>query len=630
MTTQIKQKLNKLEEIAAELKRELFGIDHIIDRVIKSISAWYIAPEIVSRPVIINLWGMTGVGKTDLVRKLVQKLEFQQSFVEIQMDGGSGKSSFNNSIQSTLSRSNIKEGQPGILLLDEMQRYRTVSNNDNEVKNDKYKDVWTLLSDGKFSIDASVFHELEMMLHCRAFSDDRKQAGLDDEDDDASKSSKAKFKLYPYEAQELKQLLKLPYGIEEIMTWPPERVISEIKNVSGTRKEWEADYTKLVIFISGNLDSAFAGSMSTNDCDTDADFFHEITKKISVTEIKYHLRTRFSPEQVARFGNNHIIYPSLNKATYERLIKKSIDEHVTKFEQVSKYKFVVCPSVNEQIYMNSVYPAQGTRPVFSSVHMIFTQLLVDITFYCLINDIDSTNPIEIAMHDFTNVMAKINGDNVEFPIYLELNQKRNRNNTQLKTMVSVHEAGHALAYTLLKKTAPHETKSNTTSYQGGYVLPSPKNSSFITRAGILNDIQITLAGKAAERVVFGIEHQTNGSGSDIANATALASEFIRSQGMGNTLAKVDSESEHTTWVCDMRDSDSQIECILRKEMEKVTELIHENAKMLMLISDKLIADETISKAEMTLIFNSQGYGDVYEDENHTDFNKMLKEFKVTL
>jgi hypothetical protein len=34
---------------------------------------------------------MTGVGKTDLVRKLVQKLEFQQRFVEIQMDGGSEK-----------------------------------------------------------------------------------------------------------------------------------------------------------------------------------------------------------------------------------------------------------------------------------------------------------------------------------------------------------------------------------------------------------------------------------------------------------------------------------------------------------------------------------------------------------
>ena len=80
--------MQRLNEIAIELKQELYGIDNIIDRVIKSISGWYIAPEIVTRPVIINLWGMTGVGKTDLVRKLVQKLDFQQRFVEIQMDGG--------------------------------------------------------------------------------------------------------------------------------------------------------------------------------------------------------------------------------------------------------------------------------------------------------------------------------------------------------------------------------------------------------------------------------------------------------------------------------------------------------------------------------------------------------------
>ena len=196
----IKHKMQRLNEIAIELKQELYGIDNIIDRVIKSISGWYIAPEIVTRPVIINLWGMTGVGKTDLVRKLVQKLDFQQRFVEIQMDGGSEKGgTFNKSIQSTLSRSTINEGQPGILLLDEMQRYRTVSPNENEIKNDAYKDVRTLLRDGRFSIDASVFDELEMMLHCRAYSDDRKQAGIEDEDDDGispKKLAKTKFKLY--------------------------------------------------------------------------------------------------------------------------------------------------------------------------------------------------------------------------------------------------------------------------------------------------------------------------------------------------------------------------------------------------------------------------------------------------
>lgn len=631
--SEIKQKMNRLNEIAIELKQELFGIDPIIDRVIKSISGWYIAPEIVTRPVIINLWGMTGVGKTDLVRKLVQKLEFQQRFVEIQMDGGSEKSTgLNKSIQSVLSRSNINEGQPGVLLLDEMQRYRTVANNENEIKNDAYKDVWTLLSDGKFSIDASVFDELEMMLHCRAFSDDRKQAGIsDDEDDDIpqKKLAKTKFKIYPYEAKELKQLLKLPNSIDEIMTWSSDHVIAEIKNVKYSKKEWEADYTKLLIFISGNLDSAFEGAISTNDCDTDADFFHELTKKVTVTEIKQHLKKRFNPEQVARFGNNHIIYPSLNKDTYKRLITKSINQHVNDIGVLSGYNYHVDNTVNDQIYINSVYPTQGTRPVFSSVHMIFSQLLMDITVYCIEHNIEKNQNIKIKMYDFANVSVDIGDNTVNFPILLELNQKRKRGNIGLKTMVSVHEAGHALVYSLLKKTAPHETKSNTTSYEGGYMLPSINEHSteFMSRNELYDEIAIYLAGKAAEIIVFGNENQSNGCSSDIRQATRVASNIIRVYGMGGKyIGRIDTEGEHTQWICDVTNTDADVEQVLGNAMARTIKLINEHKHMLVSISDRLIKDETITHSEMNNMFVESGY-DMFEEELRIPYNEMYNKFK---
>ena len=52
-----------LEQVKTQLKQEFFGLDTIIDKVIDSMSAWYIFPELITRPVIINLWGLTGVGK---------------------------------------------------------------------------------------------------------------------------------------------------------------------------------------------------------------------------------------------------------------------------------------------------------------------------------------------------------------------------------------------------------------------------------------------------------------------------------------------------------------------------------------------------------------------------------------
>ena len=37
----------------------------------------YAMPQVLSRPVIVNLWGMTRVGKTDLIRRLVKALDIQ-------------------------------------------------------------------------------------------------------------------------------------------------------------------------------------------------------------------------------------------------------------------------------------------------------------------------------------------------------------------------------------------------------------------------------------------------------------------------------------------------------------------------------------------------------------------------
>jgi ATP-dependent Clp protease ATP-binding subunit ClpA len=61
---QLAQRNQRLQDVAAQLKTELFGIDAIIDRVIDSVRAWYVLPELVSRPVIVCLWGLTGTGKT--------------------------------------------------------------------------------------------------------------------------------------------------------------------------------------------------------------------------------------------------------------------------------------------------------------------------------------------------------------------------------------------------------------------------------------------------------------------------------------------------------------------------------------------------------------------------------------
>ena len=173
-----------LAHAAAQLKAELFGIDDVIDRVIDAIRAWYVLPQLISRPVIVCLWGLTGTGKTQLTRRLAQLLGFYDRFVEVQMDGFSHGASYRSStISGMLGDSGIHEGAPGMLVLDEFQRFRTVDIKGGDVKVERYQDVWTLLSDGRLPPALSALSNIERKLADAHYEAER----AEDDDDRAGK-----------------------------------------------------------------------------------------------------------------------------------------------------------------------------------------------------------------------------------------------------------------------------------------------------------------------------------------------------------------------------------------------------------------------------------------------------------
>ena len=79
----IKQRQAELDTLRGQLKKDFIGLDEVIDQIVESIKVWYIFPELQIRPTIVCLWGLTGVGKTDLVRKMVSYLRMQDRFMEI-------------------------------------------------------------------------------------------------------------------------------------------------------------------------------------------------------------------------------------------------------------------------------------------------------------------------------------------------------------------------------------------------------------------------------------------------------------------------------------------------------------------------------------------------------------------
>lgn len=598
---ELAERTRHLQTVAEALKTELFGIDDIIDRVIDSLRAWYVLPQLISRPVIVCLWGLTGTGKTQLVRKLAQHLGFYDRFIEVQMDGfshGSGHHS-RGSISAMLAESGIAEGMPGILVLDEFQRFRTVDNGGNDAKVERYQDVWALLSDGRLPPALSMLGEIESSLAYAEYTQDR-----DGTDKNKKYDKKRKLHLSPWEAREVKRCLKLSETLLQIMAWKPAEVHARLRAFRDTQQSWETDYSKLLVFVSGNLDEMYAETAQrVEDCDTDADIFHALTKKLSVIDVKKALAERFRPEQIARLGNNHVIYPSFNRATYVRLILSICDRYVAEIQESSGVRFVLDASVYEQIYANAVFPAQGTRPLFSSIHAILSATLVNAALWALEQGANGGEPVWLSLDAGVScISAKYRKARRQFPVALELNRLKQRSSEDFRALLAVHEAGHGVVYGLLFGRAPQEIKINVASFEGGY--NSYEQRKAWSKENLRDRICVSLAGRAAEQMVFGEQACTSGATQDFMQATANAAQYVRHFAFGTRLSRTDVANDPGDNVnTDIAATNPEIEALLAQEHERALALLEAHTPALMTVVDALLRDGSIAPAQLAAMLD---------------------------
>ncbi|WML91719.1 AAA family ATPase [Thiothrix lacustris] len=569
----------ELDVAKRALKQHFVGIDKIIDELMDCIQVWYLMPELLKRPVIINLWGMTGVGKTDLVRQLVKHLHFQDRFAEVELSN-TGITSWGSSVSAVLDDYGFHNRKPCIVLFDEIQRFNTIDSKGESLGQTKFMDFWELLSDGYLSkkekddLDSFLYEYYQRERNAQR----RRNKGEKDEEEDSGPSY-----ISMWDAINLKKSLNLDMDVGDMLDITEEEMVNMILAAKRKKVIYEPiNHTQTLILISGNLDDAFQMAHQAAEADVDADIFHAFTTKVTLMDIKDALLRKFRPEQVARFGNIHLVYPSLRKQDFNTLIAREVERVQTDTEQRTGIRLVTDASINRLIYRNGVFPVQGVRPLFSSVTDILEVNLSRLLLQALTDDAD-----EIHLHydeAQQKIMARLGDNTLEYPYVGRIDKIRQDNTLAAVANISAHEAGHAVVYMVLFGLIPLQLQSKVaSSYASGFTFPHQLHR---TRRSLLDMIKVYLAGGVAEELLFGYQEASTGRENDRERATELAMDYVRRYGFDDefqaTYTIEDYPHRMNTAVTDM-----DVEKMMMRLVSETKELLGQYAHFLHALSNAL-------------------------------------------
>lgn len=575
--------MKKLEQIRETLKSEFIGIDDQIDQLIQYVKPWYFND--ISRPIVVNLWGLTGTGKTSIIRRFCELINLLHLQLDEKHTENGGEWALNESILTYRDLVFNQEVKKSILLIDEFHRMSHYMENGDEPEEKIPSYVWELLDTGVITTSSPEDPEIKRRKLLRlinnlkkSFSDDQlkkfplssksaigkftkkssndqiledlqltyNMSGYgdisfsfnDDDDEDEQDSSTVLLNLRRRVIQDVCDVFrgdnsylggvsyKSLLGAGNLFDFITE-VYNQISSIS--KGSLNSIYLpNCLIFISGNLDNAFELGSGFNDVDIDASIVSDLTSKTTVIKLKKALQQRFRMEQITRLGNNFIIFPSMIFSSFEKIYeieaKKILGDY---FDQIPED---LKSTIKKSILDEGIYPTQGTRPLLGVISQILYPILQEFK--------EGRTLVEAYCNGNSDLVLKFSGDfTIQIP--LTLTALRSKVSVNLD-QICVHEAGHAVVYHYLTGKIPKMLIGSVTgNTPSGYMFPNTEDSDtkLDTIRELKNDVIVSLAGIITELEFVGGDKDKclSGSYSDIDSATDTVKSIIGSLGGGSDI-----------------------------------------------------------------------------------------------
>ena len=185
-----------------------------------------------------------------------------------------------------------------------------------------------------------------------------------------------------------------------------------------------------------------------------------------------------------------------------------------------------------------------------------------------------------------------------------------------RKITAYHEAGHAILFHVLPDVGPvYSVSIVPTGGAGGYTMPLPeKDDMFNTKGHMLQEITVSLGGRAAEEKVF--DDITTGASQDIKQATAIARSMIMKFGMSERLGLInyDNDSDEVFIGRDFghtsRGYGEKVASTIDEEIKRIIDECYLKAKSILLeyqsvlqaCAELLLEKEKITRSEFEALF----------------------------
>jgi len=195
-----------------------------------------------------------------------------------------------------------------------------------------------------------------------------------------------------------------------------------------------------------------------------------------------------------------------------------------------------------------------------------------------------------------------------------------------KSITAYHEVGHALVARMLRNTDPvHKVSIVARGQAGGYTMLLPTEDRYLWSKPQFEDtLAYALGGHVAELIIFG--EVTTGASNDIERITKIARSMVTEYGMSGRIGPVslghkedmiflgrDINEQRNYSEQTAREIDEEIRRIIQEAFDKAYHILLQNKTRLIMISERLIKEETLEGPLFESLFNQPVNDEQYEE-----------------